>query len=115
MWNETSPDRNDRKRNGPSRAHNEARFQEVTLGAVQDEYDHDDGHGAYWCCGPRNGPIDGTRHSPEIPLRTNTITSDHSILASRKIRLRHSTASPLTSPLASLPANNSSILLLRLD
>ena len=32
------------------------------LGEVQNEYDHDRGHGAYRCCGPRNGPVDRIRH-----------------------------------------------------
>ena len=64
------------------------------LGEVQNEYDHDRGHGAYRCCGPRNGPVDRIRHSPEILLHTNTISPDHSLLASRKIHLRISAASP---------------------
>src|SRR5712664_4013113 len=115
MWDETSPCCNDRRRNGSSRARDEACFQDVTVGAVQDEYDHDDGHGAYWCCGPGNGPVDGVRHSQQILLRTHTISPDHPLLSSRKIHLRHSTAIPDTSFLASLPPNNAGILLLGLD
>src|SRR5712664_30130 len=115
MRHETSPGRNDRRRNGSSRARDEACLQDVALGAVQDEYDHDHGHGAYRCCGPRNGPVDGGRHSQQILLRTNTISPDHPLLSARKIHLRHSTAIPDTSSVASLPPNNSSLLLLRLD
>ena len=115
MWDETSPDRPKRRRNGSPRACDEARFQDVAPGAVQDEYDHDDGHGAYWCCGPRNGPVDGIRHSPEILLCVNTIGPDHSLLASRKIHLQHSAPSPHTCSLASLPTDDSGLLLLRLD
>src|SRR2546425_7228613 len=113
MWDETSPDR--RKRNGSPRACDEAYFQDVPMGEVQDEYDHDDGHGAYRCCGPRNGPVDGTRHSQQILLRTSTISPDHSLLASRKIHLRYSAAIPNTGSMAPFPANNSRTLLLRLD
>src|SRR5437870_9961843 len=111
MWDETSPYRQDRRRNGPSRARHETCFQDVPLGAVQDEYEHDHGHGAHWCCGPRNGEADGIRHSPEILLRANTISPDHPLLASGKIHLRLSAPSPNTSSLASLSTNNSSILL----
>jgi len=115
MWDETSPDRRRRRRNGSPRASNEACFQDVSLGAIQDEYDHDYGHGSYRCCGPRNGPVDGIRHSPEILLRTNTISPDHSLLASRKIHLRLSAAISDTSALDSLPTNDACVLLLRLD
>src|SRR6267378_5332879 len=115
MWDETSPCCNDRKRNGSSRARDEACFRDVTLGAVQDEYDHDDGHGAYWCCGPGNGPVDGIRHSQQILLCASTIGPDHPLLSSWKIHLRHSDAVPDTSSLASLLPNDSGILLLRLD
>src|SRR5260370_42482896 len=114
MWDETRPCCDDRKRNGSPRARNEACLQDVALGAVQDEYDDDDGHGAYWCCGPRNGPVDGVRHSQQILLRTHTISPDHPLLSSRKIHLRHSTPVPDTSSLASLPTNHSTLLLLRL-
>src|SRR3989442_2593423 len=115
MRDETSLYRQDQRRNGASRTRDEACFQDVALGEVQDEYDHGDGHGAYRCCGPRNGPIDGIRHSQQILLRTDTVSSDHSLFASRKIHLRLSARSPYSSSLASLPTNNSCILLLRLD
>src|SRR5713101_2620128 len=51
----------------------------------------------------------------QILLRTHTISPDHPLLSSRKIHLRHSTAIPDTSSLASLPPNNAGILLLGLD
>src|SRR5438876_7270891 len=57
MWDETSSDRHHRKGNGSSRARGEACFQDIALGAIQDEYDHGDGHGAYRCGGPGNGPL----------------------------------------------------------
>src|SRR5712692_8006001 len=115
MWDETSPYRQNRRRNGSSRARYEACFQDVPLGEVQDEYDHDNGHGTYRCCGSRNGEVDGIRHSPEILLRSDTISPDHPLLAAWKIHLRLSAASPCTRSLDSLPTNNSCILLLRLD
>src|SRR3989442_13844878 len=115
MRDETCLYRQDRKRNGPSRARHEAGFPDVPLGEIQDEYDHDHGHGAYWRCGPRNGEVDGTRHSPEILLRPDSISPDHLLLTSRKPHLRLSAASPHSSSLDSLPTNNSSILLFRLD
>ena len=96
MWDETSPDR--RKRNGSPRACDEAYFQDVPMGEVQDEYDHDDGHGAYRCCGPRNGPVDGIRHSQQILLRTNAISPNYPLLASRKIHLRVQRPSPTPVP-----------------
>src|SRR5467141_3270214 len=115
MWYETSPDLHDRKRNGSSRARDEACFRDVALGAVQDEYDHDDGHGAYRCCGPRNGPVDGVRHSQQILLCTNTISPNHRLLAARKIHLRLPSPSSHPGSLASLPTDNSGLLLLGLD
>src|SRR2546428_1194614 len=68
------------------------------LGEVQNEYDHDDGHGAYRCCGPRNGPVDGIRHSQQILLRTNAISPNYPLLASRKIHLRVQRPSPTPVP-----------------
>src|SRR5262245_59301763 len=107
MRDETRQCRQDPRRNGSSRARDEACFPDVPLGEIQDEYDHDDGHGTHWCCWQRNGKVDGVRRSPEILLRTNTIIPNHSLLASRKIHLRLSAASPYTSSFASFPANNS--------
>src|SRR6266516_799812 len=115
MWDETSPYRKDRRRNGSQRTRNEACFQDVALGEIQDEHDHDHRHGTHWRCGPRNGEVDGIRHSPEILLRTDIISPDHPLLASRKIHFRLSAASPYTSSLASFPPNDSYVLLLRLD
>src|SRR5213594_2290211 len=85
------------------------------MGEIQDEHDHDDGHGTHRCFRPRNGQVDGIRHSPEILHRTNTVSPDRPLLASRKIHLRLSAASPYTSSVDSLPTNNSRILLLGLD
>src|SRR5712692_7126267 len=85
------------------------------MGEIQDEYDHDHGHGTHRCRRPRNGKVDGIRHSPEILLCTDTINPNHPLLHSRKTHLRLSTASSYTSSLDSLPTNNSCILLLRLD
>jgi len=85
------------------------------MGEIQDEHDHDDGHGTHRCFRPRNGQVDGIRHSPEILHRTNTVSPDRPLLASRKIHLRLSAASPYTSSVDSLSTNNPRILLLRLD
>src|SRR5712691_10885059 len=107
MWDETSPYRQNRRRNGSSRARYEACFQDVPLGEVQDEYGHDNGDGAYRCCGSRNGEVDGIRHSPEILLRSDTISPDHPLLAAWKTNLWLSAASPYTRSLASFPPNDS--------
>ena len=115
MWDETGRGLEERRRNGSSRARHEVCFQDVRLGPVQDEHDHDDGHGAYGCFGSGNGPVDGIGHSQQILVCTDTIGPDHLLLASRKIHLWLSTASAHTSSLASLPTNNSCVLLLRLD
>src|SRR6059036_2228116 len=98
MWNDTSPGRQDRKGNGSSPPPDEACFQDVPPGEVQNEHDHDHGYGAHWRCGSRNGQVDGARHSPEILLRTDTISSDHPLLASRRIHLRLSASSPIPVP-----------------
>src|SRR2546425_12794403 len=97
MRDETSANRQDRRRNGTSRARHEAGSQDVPLGEAQDEHDHDHGHGAYRCCGSRNGEVDGIRHPPEILLRTDTISPNHPLLASRKPHLRFS-AAPIPVP-----------------
>src|SRR5437867_8501299 len=68
------------------------------MGEIQDEHDHDDGHGTHRCFRPRNGQVDGIRHSPEILHRTNTVSPDRPLLASRKIHLRLSAASPIPVP-----------------
>src|SRR5207249_12020056 len=115
MWDETSSSRQDRRRNGSSQACDEAFFQDIPLGEIQDEHDHDYGDGAHWRCWSRDGEVDGIGHSPEILLRTHTISPNHSLLASRKIHLRLSAASAYTSSLASFRTDNSCILLLRLD
>ena len=115
MWDETSAYREDRERNGSSRARYDACLPDVAPGEIQDEHDHDDGHGAYWCCGPGNGEADGAGYSPKILLRTNTISPNHPLLASRKTHLRLSAPSPDTGSLDSLPSYNSRVLLLGLD
>ena len=115
MWDETSSDRHDRKRNGSPRARDEACFQDVALGAIQDEYDHDDGHGAYWCCGPTNGRL------IELDIRNKfffaLVLSVPIILYSPlgKFIFGIQLPAPLSSSLASLPTNDSGLLLLRLD
>src|SRR5207247_10085609 len=91
MWDETGRGLEERRRNGSSRARHEVCFQDVRLGPVQDEHDHDDGNGTYWGCGSRNGETNGIRYSTEILLRADTILSNHPVLAPRNDELWLST------------------------
>src|SRR5438445_13251177 len=68
-------------------ASDEATLPNVPLGEIQDEHDDVDRDGTHRHCRKGDGETHGTRHAPEVFLRSSTLNSDHSLLAAWKVSL----------------------------